>query len=145
MSILEGEYGNGVKAMNNNYIDGATLKAQVEWLKAEDCGCYHKRVGDTETKEIDIVVGWHDTGDGYQIGWKIGMQSFNNGMQCDMDIDFDMPYDETTGEVYDTLELIEGDIAAIDWDALAKRINITAAKAYRWRKGYEEYDKANAA
>ena len=145
MSILEGEYGNGVKTMSNKYIDGETLEGAVEWLKAEGCGCFHKWVGDTEKKEIDIVVGWHDTGNGCQIGWKIGMQSFNNGMQCDMDIDFEMPYDETTGEVYDTLELIDGDIAAIDWDALAEEINATAAKVYKWRKGYEEYDRANAA
>lgn len=131
--------------MNNEYINGATLKEWVEWLKAESCGCCHVKVGDTLTKEIDIVVGWHNTGDEWQPAWKIGMQSFNNGMQCDMDIDFDMPYDETTGEVYDTLQAIEGDMDKIDWDGLAQEINETAAKVYKWRKGYEEYDSVNAA
>lgn len=130
---------------NNGYINGETLRGWVIWLLQEDMGCCHKKVGNTHTKEIDIVVGWHQTGEGWQPAWKIGMQSFANAMQCDMDIDFEMPYDETTGEVYDTLQTIEGDINQIDWDALAQEINETAAKVYKWRKGYEEYDAQNAA
>lgn len=87
-------------------INGKTLKDFVEWLKRENCGCCHFRICDTEEKEMDIVVGWHDygSGEGWKICWKIGMQSFDNAMQSDMDIDFDMPYDRITGDVYDTLE-----------------------------------------
>ena len=117
-------------------ITGETVKGFVEWLKAEDCGCCHFKVGDTENNEIDIVVGWHDFGDEWGIAWKIGMQSFKNAMQCDMDIDFLMPYDTESGEVYDTLEGIgEG----VDYDALAQVMNETAEKVYRFQ--YKEEQK----
>lgn len=124
-------------------ITGETVKGYVEWLKAEDCGCCHFKVGDTENNEIDIVVGWHNFGDGpkeknydnWGVAWKIGMQSFANAMQCDMDIDFLMPYDTESGEVYDTLEAIgEG----VNYDALAKVMNETAEKVYRFQYDIEQ-------
>ena len=76
-------------------------------------------------------MGWHDDGEGWKIAWKIGIESFNNGMQTDLDIDFLMPWDNESGEVYDTLETID-DIDAVDYTALARRVNKAAAEVYEW-------------
>ena len=40
-------------------IDGKTLKDWYEWLKEQDCGCCHMKIGDTELHEVDICMGWH--------------------------------------------------------------------------------------
>lgn len=116
-------------------ITAQTVKGYIEWLKAEECGCCHFKVGDTENNEIDIVVGWNDFGEKWGIAWKIGMQSFNNAMQCDMDLDFLMPYDTESGEVYDTLEGID---EGVDYNALAKVMNETAEKVYHFQNDIEQ-------
>lgn len=107
-------------------VDGNLLKAWYTWLKDEDQGCCHKVIAETYNYEICIVVGWSKNyNDKWSIHWKIGQQSFNNGMQCDFDIDFEMPY-YSNGEVIDTLNEI-GDISEnFDWDKLAETINETA-------------------
>ena len=124
-----------------NKIKGSMLKAWAKWLKENDCGCCHFRVGDTAKWEMDICMGWHNDGEGWKIAWKIGIQSPYNGMQCDMDIDFDMPYDEESGEVYDTLETIE-DIDAVNYTALARQVNDTAAAVYAWQLEQERKELA---
>lgn len=121
--------------MKLNKINSETVKGYVAWLKKENMGCCHFNVGDTAHYQMHICVGWHDNGDAYEIAWKIGIESFNNAMQCDLDIDFLMPWDEETGEVYDTLQTIEGE--DIDWDALANEMNEAAARGYQWQTGYE--------
>lgn len=115
-------------------INGETVKGYVEWLKSEDMGCCHFNIGDTENYQMHICVGWHDFGDGYAIAWKIGMETFDNAMQCDLDWDFVMPSDDD-GNVYDTLQEIMGD--DIDWDALAAEMNETAERVYKWQLDYE--------
>ena len=119
--------------MKTEKIDAKTLKGFVEWLKKENCGCCHFRACDTATREIDICVGWHDCGKcgGWKVCWKIGMQNFNNGMQCDLDIDFDMPYDIVTGEVFDTLEEIACNTLK-DYATLAAWINRQAREAVKF-------------
>ncbi len=107
-------------------IKGKDVKGAVEWLLKEGCGCYHFHICDTETKHMHICIGWHDYGDEWQIASKIGMESFNNGMQCDFDIDFDMPYDAETGEVWDTLQEID---SGCDYDAVADALNSDAIEA----------------
>lgn len=125
-------------------IDGKKVKEFVEWLKKEDMGCCHFRLADTNEYEMDIVVGWHNTGDGWEIAWKIGMQTFNNAMQCDMDVDFIMPYVKETGEVYDTCEIINPTTDE-EYDEIAAEMNRVAPKAYKWQLeqegGTEEYEK----
>lgn len=120
-------------------IDGKTLKGWVAWLREQDCGCCHKAVGLTDLHEVDVCVGWHNYGDGpkdkdyanWKICWKIGWQTFNNGMQCDFDIDFDMPCPcNEQGDVYDTVSEI-GEIRSMkDWNRLAAEINRTAKDAF---------------
>ena len=127
-----------------NKINAKTLKKWAKWLKAQDCGCCHSRIGDTDTVEMDICMGWHDFGDGYEIAWKIGMQSFNNGMQCDLDIDFQMPYDRESGEIYDTLSPI-GDIDGVDYGRLAREINATAKRVYEWQVQQEAIEEEQRA
>ena len=126
--------------METEKIDAKTLKGFVECLKKEDCGCCHFKVCDTETREIDICVGWHNYGDGpkengydnWKICWKIGMQKFNNGMHTDLDIDFDMPYDPVSGEVFDTLEVIDCRSNLNEYGELAAWINHRARAAVKF-------------
>lgn len=120
-------------------IDGKTLKGWVAWLKKQDCGCCHRAIGLTDLHEVDVCVGWHNYGDGpkendyanWKICWKIGWQTFNNGMQTDFDIDFDMPWPcNEQGDVYNTVSEI-GEIRAIkDWNRLAAEINRTAKDVF---------------
>ena len=120
-------------------IDGKTLKGWVAWLKDQDCGCCHRAIGLTDKHEVDVCVGWHNYGDGpkdkdyanWKICWKIGWQTFNNGMQCDFDIDFDMPYPcNEYNDVYDTVTEV-GEIRTMkDWNKLAAEINRTAKDVF---------------
>jgi hypothetical protein len=119
-------------------IDGKTLRDWVAWLRAEDCGCCHMKLGDTEFHEVDVCVGWHESEEEacgkckpvWKVAWKIGWQPFNNGMQTDLDIDFDMPHDESG--VYDTLTEI-GDLKTMkEWNMLAFGINATAKKVFEF-------------
>ena len=139
-------------------VTGKWLKGCYKWLVNEDCGCCHLVFGTTANHEVCVCVGWTDDGteDG-KIAWKIGWQKFNNGMQTDLDIDFDMPWNTQEycdkmnarltaeerkrgdryceGDVCDTNELIElkaGGTVPVgyrDWDALAARIRKTAREA----------------
>lgn len=116
-------------------IDGKTLKSWIDWLKKENEGCCHKKIGDTNKHEIDIVVGWHkNDNDEWSIHWKIGQQSFNNCMQCDFDIDFDMPY-FSNGEVINTCtEIIIPDGKRFAWNKLAAEINKEARLVFKQAK-----------
>ena len=127
-------------------ITGKFVKEDVEWLKANDCGCCHFHLTDTDNYRMHICIGWHDMGDGpkednyhhWVIAWKIGMETFNNGMQTDFDIDFLMPYDEKSGDVYDTESEI-GEITTMKgWNALAAEMNKTAKEVVKWQIDYEK-------
>ena len=92
-------------------------------------GTYHWDLDVDENNRVwAIVLGWadgyeadetDDCMDGtYRLSVKLAYQPKNSIMQCDYDIDWEMPYDEISGEVDDTevaiypndnLELI------IDW------------------------------
>lgn len=128
-------------------IDGKTLKGWYEWLKDQDCGCCHMKIGDTELHEVDICMGWHqyeeeETRDEvsgsrhfkpvWKIAWKIGWQGFHNAMQCDLDVDFDMPGPcNEYGDVYDTLSEVGEPKTMKDWNRLAGEINKTARDAFK--------------
>lgn len=121
-------------------IDGKTLKDWAAWLKDKDCGCCHMKVGDTAEHEVDVCMGWHDYGDGpeekdyanWKICWKIGWQTFNNAMQCDFDVDFEMPGPcNEQGDVYDTVSEIGEIKTTKDWNKLAAEINKTAKDVFK--------------
>ena len=122
--------------MEYGKIDAKTLKGCVDWLKKEGCGCCHVKVCDTEKREIDICVGWHDFGDDWKVCCKIGMQTFNNALQCDLDVDFDMPYDFITGDVFDTLEEVVCTNLK-QYQKLAARMNAQAKEAVKFWKEQE--------
>ena len=127
-------------------IDGKTLKGWYEWLKEQDCGCCHMKIGDTELHEVDVCMGWHqyeeeETRDEvsgsrrfkpvWKIAWKIGWQGFHNAMQCDLDVDFDMPGPcNEYGDAYDTLSEVGEPETMKDWNKLAGEINKTARDAF---------------
>lgn len=135
-------------------IDGKTLKSWYEWLKEQDCGCCHMKIGDTELHEVDICMGWHQYEEDcektiprkigntvvytreckpvWKIAWKIGWQGFNNAMQCDLDVDFDMPWPcNEYGDVYDTLSEVREPKTMKDWNRLAGEINKTARNVFK--------------
>lgn len=139
-------------------INGKTVKEQVEWLKKENCGCYHFHLTDTDNYSMHICIGWHDYGEGHiemskdgshplqkwvpdpnswRIAWKIGMETFNNAMQTDLDIDFIMPYDDN-GDVYDTLSEIGEPKTMKEWNAIAAEMNRAAKGAVKFQIDYEK-------
>lgn len=133
-------------------VTGKWLKDCYRWLVEQDCGCCHLVFGTTANHEVCVCVGWHDNGtDDGEVAWKIGWQTFNNVMQTDFDVDFDMPWNTkeycerrnaelkaqgllnkysrfAEGDVYDTLETIELKDGKTtpkgyrDWNALASYV-----------------------
>jgi hypothetical protein len=148
-------------------VTGRWVSGCYKWLKEEDQGCCHLVFDESELHEVCVVIGWHQYDkDDWRIAWKIGQQSFNNGMQTDFDIDFEMPYNTEAycemenarlkaqgkydkynrcevGDVWDTTETIELKDGVTtpcgyrDWNALAAYIRKTARKV---AKGVKEVD-----
>ena len=100
-----------------NKVTARHIQDDVDWLLDKQCGCCHHFVCNTKKYEIDVAVGWHDRGEGHAewkdgkqvwvedpdnwtISWKIGMQSFGNAMQTDLDLDFICPWNED-GDVWE--------------------------------------------
>lgn len=92
----------------------------------------------------------------WKIAWKIGRQTHNNVMQCDLDVDFEMPYVTEAmakanpklceGNVDDTCEEVFADnrpgiiggwtspVGFRSWDDFAKYVRKTARRVWRdWR------------
>lgn len=144
-------------------VTGKWLKGSFKWLVDEDCGCCHVDFAESGTHRLSVCVGW--TADGpkeYKVAWKIGWQTFDNAMQCDFDIDFDMPWNTKEycdrmnarltaeerkrgiryceGDVYDTSNLIElrpgrtTPYGYRDWNALAAHIRKTAREVAAYAK-----------
>ena len=142
---------------------GRWLKGCYKWLVKKDCGCCHLVIGTTAKHNVSVVVGWTDCGEGtYKVAWKIGWQTFNNTMQTDLDLDFDMPWNTKAycdkmnakltkeerkrrvryveGDVYDTRETIElkdgrsTPAGYRDWNALAAFVRKTAREVLVYAK-----------
>ena len=122
------------------YVTGKTVKGWYEWLRANDCGCRSVYFEGNDKYRYCVCMGWHDYGDGpeekdyanWKICWKIGWQTFDNGMQCDFDVDFDMPGPcNEQGDVYDTLEEV-GEIKTMkDWNRLASAVNKAVKEVFK--------------
>ena len=150
-------------------VTGKWLKGCYKWLVKEDSGCCHIVFGTTAKHNVCVCVGWTDDGTGsqaegphYSVAWKIGWQTFNNAMQTDLDLDFDMPWNTKAycdkmnakltkeerrckvryveGDVYDTLETVELKEGRTtpqgyrDWNALAAFVRKTARKVLAYAK-----------
>ena len=148
-------------------ITGKWLKKSFKWLVDENCGCCSVNFAESGTHCISVCVGWMDNGtENGCIAWKIGWQTFNNIMQADLDIDFDMPWNTeaycekmnaqlkargelskhnryVVGDVYNTEETIElkpgrtTPIGYRDWNALAAFIRKTARKVAAYAKAVD--------
>ena len=125
-------------------VTGEFVRESYEWLKTEDCGCCSVCFAQDRKHDYAVCIGWHDCGrdEGWKIAWKIGRQTHNNIMQSDFDIDFEMPYNEETGDVDDTLETIEviggKPIGYMSWTTLAMYIRKTAERVWNDWKEVEE-------
>lgn len=152
-------------------VTGKWLKGSFKWLVDENCGCCHISFAESGTHRISVCVGWMDDGtENGCIAWKIGWQTFNNIMQTDLDIDFDMPWNTeaycekenarlkamgvfnennrcVVGDVYNTEETIElkpdrtTPVGFRDWNALAAYIRKTARKVAAFAREVDPVEK----
>lgn len=98
--------------MNRNILTKEFMKAVGEMRRTHDVGTYYWTLGeDDKGNTWAIVLGWQygfepepddDCMDGkWRICAKLAYQPNNSMMQCGYDIDWLMPYDTETMEVYD--------------------------------------------
>lgn len=151
-------------------LTGKTVRGWYEWLRERDAGCRSVCFASTDKYRYFVCMGWHDYGegpdkergftDGFRVAWKIGRQTHNNIVQCDLDVDFEMPYDTETGDVDNTLEEVtcgkivhkpykcwgktwhlwrwSVPIGYRDWNALAARMRKVARRVWRDWKDNDE-------
>lgn len=141
-------------------VTGEFARESVEWLREMQEGCCSICFAADDRYNYAVCIGWHNTGpdripqpdgtwkdvpgdDGWRIAWKIGRQTHDNVMQCDFDVDFEMPYDTDTGDVDDTCEVIETDgrrpAGYRSWDRLASYMRKTARRVWRdWKEIADE-------
>ena len=137
-------------------VDGEFVRSAVEWLLDEQTGCSSICFATDSKYDYAVCVGWHQAGperiangdgtfrnapgdDGWRVAWKIGRQTPNNVMQCDFDIDFEMPYSLESGDVDDTVEVIEvkdgKPVGYKSWNELATTMRKTARRVWKdWRE-----------
>ena len=88
-------------------------KAIKELRSSHDCETYYWYLGqDDNNNDWAIVLGWQDgyeedknddcTNGTWRICIKLAFQPSNSMLQCDYNIDWLMPYNKKTGEVYET-------------------------------------------
>lgn len=131
-----------MKTCDLEYVTGKELKECWEWLAREQMGCCSVNIANTEKYRYCVCMGWQsgygpaseekwygkdgrlrpafcppvdpeEESRGWRICWKIGRQTHNNIMQCDYDIDFEMPY-VTEAMAKADPELCEGDVDDTD-------------------------------
>lgn len=99
--------------MNRNELIKDFTNAVEHMRKSNGYGTYYWWLDeDDKGNSWAIVLGWADgfeedpndnNLDGtWRICVKLAFQPWNSIMQCDYDVDWQMPYDEVTGEVDDT-------------------------------------------
>ena len=120
---------------------GKWMKECAERLTDNQCGCCHIAYGDDGKDDYCILMGWHDCGakhetgpgdDGYRIAWVIGRQSIYSVMQADLDTDFELPYNQETGDVDDTLCVLDPlPETERGWEAVATLVRKEARRVWR--------------
>lgn len=111
-------------------ITTCSVFESIKWLIAEKSGCAtyyldkYRKNENGENVNIALVIGWQNgfdeseqdsCSDGtWRICAKIGYQPSNSIMQCDYDMDWNMPWDKKTGDcidsefpIYENTDLVE--------------------------------------
>ena len=120
-------------------VTGKFARSSVKWLHARQMGCCSICFATDDRYNYSVCIGWHDGGHGWEVAWKIGRQTTNNIMQCDFDVDFEMPYSDESGDVDDTLETIEvvkgKPVCYRSWADLASRMRSEARRVWHdWKE-----------
>lgn len=166
-------------------LTGKVVRDWYDWLKKSEEGCASFYFADTAKYRYCVCMGWHHYDDEivldkngaivydskihipkfkpvYKIAWKIGRQTHNNIMQCDFDIDFEMPYvteamakadpELCEGDVDDTVETVElrcskhgqngyrygAPEGYRSWEALATKMRKTARRVFKDWKDHDD-------
>lgn len=138
-----------MKFGNLRDVTGRFAEDSVKWLEKEQMGCCSVCFATDDKYNYAVCIGWHRCdderkpdgtyGEVWKIAWKVGRQTTNNVLQCDFDVDFEMPYDPETGDVDDTLDTIEvtdGLPAGYrSWAALAAHMREEARRVWNdWKE-----------
>lgn len=120
-------------------VTGRFTRESVEWLREQSNGCCSICFATDNRYNYAVCIGWHDIGDEWVLAWKIGRQTLNNVMQCDLDVDFEMPYSDESGDIDDTLETIEvvkgKPVGYRSWADLASRMRDEARRVWHdWKE-----------
>ena len=121
-------------------VDKASIKSKVMKV-AKDAfaageekdyvGTWYVDLGQFGKNRWAIAIAWMDwdNNDDWGLYAKVAYQPRNSIMQCDYDIDWEMPYDEETGEVFDTeIELSQSSLSSDvdyllrDWEEIYNTI-----------------------
>jgi len=147
---------NAVKWLWSNRNNGGCYYfpcwVEPEWMKDVSPTDYNLVPNPHAGREWCVVIGWHDIGDKeeypelYQddhwvIQAGIRYQDRNNGMQCDYDIDWTMPYPcNEYGDVYD-LSIDIPRKPRGGFRAITKELNEYVAEMYEfWEKHGKELE-----
>ena len=89
--------------MKRKKVTGKMLLEWAEWLKEKGMGCCHLQVAETDQSVVAICAGFRDYGNNeWHICAMVAFQAKNNACQCDYDIDWEMPWNVETKDVWDT-------------------------------------------
>lgn len=150
-------------------VTGEWVKSCYDWLKKEDCGCCSLWYESTEKWRYCVCIGWYHYDDEmvldkngnpvlvdgfpeykpiWKIAWKIGRQTHNNIMQCDFDVDFEMPWPcNEYGDVWDTCDVIEPNVFEANmkkfWNKVAVEIRKEAREVFRFFKDKDDWTEEN--
>jgi len=141
-------------------LTGKMVKEWYAWLRKTDDGCCSLWFGSTDKYRYCVCMGWHHCDDEpvvnekgnqvyeglvpkykaiWKVAWKIGRQTHHNIMQCDLDVDFEMPY-VTEAMAKADPKLCEGDVD--DTCEVVECTKIVHPKTWRWSKpdGYKSWN-----
>lgn len=127
----------------NDFIE--TFTNAVKDMIQHKEGCYHWHLGiDNNKNNWAIVLGWEngfeenkddEASDGtWHLCAKVAYQPNNSIMQCDYNIDWIMPHDEKSNDIWDTdttVYLIDNHKATLDW--LLKQFNLMKETLSCWQ------------
>ena len=125
------------------HVTAHEIQDWVKWLLEHQEGCCHKPLRYADRNELCVCVGLRNVGDSdpdpdnpgrwiHKDSWEVvamlGFQSYRNGMQTDLDIDFSMPWNSKSlcdkendrlkkeGKYGEYCRCVEGDVCDTSWE-----------------------------